>query len=94
MAIKKEEVEHIAKLARIGTSDKEIEALTKDMSAILDWMKELEQADVANIEPTEHITGSENVMREDKAEPCGMREEIVKLFPESKDGYDKVKSVL
>jgi len=94
MAIKKEEVEHIARLARIGTTQKDIEVLTKDLSAVLDWMKELEEADVADVSPNEHITGLENVMRADRSEPSYRRKEIVKLFPESKDGYDKVKSVL
>jgi len=94
MAIKKEEVEHIARLARIGTSEKEIEVLTKELSAVLDWMKELEQVDVSRVAPIEHITGLENVMRDDRSEPSYCQQDIVKLFPEKKDGFVKVRNVM
>jgi aspartyl-tRNA(Asn)/glutamyl-tRNA(Gln) amidotransferase subunit C len=92
--ITKEEATHIADLARIGTDEKDIEKMSEDLSAILDWMKELEKADVEKVEPTEHITGLENRSREDSAREFGNKKEIVKLFPEEKGGYDKVRSVL
>lgn len=89
-----DEVKHIAALARIGLSDKEIEKYQKDLSAILDYFKKLEDVDTGNVEPISHITGAENITRSDKKEKFENKKEIIKLFPESKDGYDKVKSVL
>jgi aspartyl-tRNA(Asn)/glutamyl-tRNA(Gln) amidotransferase subunit C len=92
--ISKDEVKHIAALARIGVSEKEIDKFSKDLSAVLDWVKQLQEVDVTGVEPMAHTTGTENVMREDKARDFGNKEGIIGLFPEKKDGYGKVKSIL
>lgn len=92
--ISKKEVKHIAELARIGVSEKDIDKFSKDLSAVLDWVKELQEVDVSKVEPIAHITGTENVMREDKAREFRDKDEIIKLFPEKKDNYGKVKSIL
>ncbi|PIW95379.1 MAG: Asp-tRNA(Asn)/Glu-tRNA(Gln) amidotransferase GatCAB subunit C [Candidatus Moranbacteria bacterium CG_4_8_14_3_um_filter_34_16] len=92
--ISKEETKHIAGLARIGLSENEREKMSEDLSAILDWMKILQKADVLAVSPMEHITGLENSAREDQMEIFGKSEKLVKLFPENKNGFDKVKSVL
>ncbi|MEK7598194.1 MAG: Asp-tRNA(Asn)/Glu-tRNA(Gln) amidotransferase subunit GatC [Patescibacteria group bacterium] len=91
--ISKDEVKHIAGLARIGVSEKEIEKFSKDLSAVLDWVKELQKVDVSGVEPMAHITGTENVMREDKARDFLSKDKITGLFPDKKDGYGKVKSI-
>jgi aspartyl-tRNA(Asn)/glutamyl-tRNA(Gln) amidotransferase subunit C len=91
--ISAEETKHIAGLSRIGTTEKDIEKFSNDLSVILDWIKKLEEADTKNIEPTAHISGVKNNLREDKVKEFLDREEIIKLFPEEKDGYDKVKSI-
>ena len=92
--ISKDETKKIASLVRIGLTNKEVEKFSKDLSAILDWMDELKKADVISIEPTNHITGLSNRIREDNVRAFGNVGEIKKLFPEEKDGFDKVKSVL
>ncbi len=92
--LSKEEVKNIAALARIGLSEKEIEKYQKDLSAILDWVEQLKTADVENVEPTAHIAGMKNILREDKKKDFDNVKSIRKSFPEEKDGYDKVKSVL
>ncbi len=92
--ISKEETKHIASLARIGVTDEEIEKFSEDLSAVLDWVSELKEVDVEKASPTEHITGFENVSREDQSRDFAVQKDIVKLFPEEKNGYDKVKSVL
>jgi aspartyl-tRNA(Asn)/glutamyl-tRNA(Gln) amidotransferase subunit C len=89
-----EEVKHIAALARVGLKEKEIEKFSHDLSSILDWIAQLEEVDVTGVLPTAHITGMNDVSREDRLESFTNREKIVELFPESKNGYDKVKSVL
>lgn len=90
------EVKHIAALARIGLSDKEIEKYRHDLSVVLDYFKKLEEMDTSNVEPIGHITGRVNVAREDKDEDIGApgKEAILKNAPEKKDGFIKVKSVL
>lgn len=92
--LSKDEVKHIAELARIGVNEKEVEKLTTDLSAVLDWMKELETADVAGVSPTARVNETENISREDWVHVFESREKIVELFPEKKNGYDKVRSVL
>lgn len=92
--INRDEVKHIASLARIGLDEKEIEKFATDLSSILDWIAQLEEVDVEGVLPTAHITGMDNISREDRIFNFTEREKIIALFPESKNGYDKVKSVL
>ena len=94
--LSKNEVKHIAGLARIGLKKREIEKYRKDISAVLGYFKKLEELDTENIEPVGHITETLNVTREDKeknfAEPGKKR--IIKNIPETKDECLKVRSVL
>lgn len=94
--LSKDEVKNIAKLARIGIDEDEIESYQKDLSDILDYFKELQKLKTDDVEPIGHITGKSNVFREDsrgeKAE--SEREAILKNAPERKGNHIKVKSVL
>ncbi|HLN19124.1 MAG TPA: Asp-tRNA(Asn)/Glu-tRNA(Gln) amidotransferase subunit GatC [Patescibacteria group bacterium] len=92
--ISKNEVKHIAELARIGLSESEVEKYSKDLSSILDFIEQLKELDVSDVEPISHITGMENITRSDKESQFDNASGIRKLFPEEKNGYDKVKSVL
>ncbi|KKR21960.1 MAG: Aspartyl/glutamyl-tRNA(Asn/Gln) amidotransferase subunit C [Candidatus Moranbacteria bacterium GW2011_GWA2_39_41] len=92
--ITKEEVQHIAGLARIGVDEKDLDKFATDLSAVLDWISELKEVDVAGVEPTAHITGMENRMREDVQNDFENKAEIINLFPDRKDNFGKVKSVL
>ena len=89
-----DEVKHVASLARVGLNEEDLEKFSYDLSSILDWIKQLEEVDVSGILPTAHIIGMNNVSREDMISEFIEREKIIALFPESKNGYDKVKSVL
>jgi aspartyl-tRNA(Asn)/glutamyl-tRNA(Gln) amidotransferase subunit C len=92
--ISKDEVKHIAELARIGLTEKEIEKFSVDLSSILDFIKQLEEVDVSKITAMPHLTGLVNISREDRVKDFKNKEGIKKMFPEEKEGYDKVKSVL
>ena len=92
--INRDGVKRIANLARIGLDEKEIEKFVADLSSILDWVEQLEEADVKGVLPTAHIAGMDNVSREDRIFDFIEKKKIVELFPENKNGYDKVKSVL
>jgi aspartyl-tRNA(Asn)/glutamyl-tRNA(Gln) amidotransferase subunit C len=94
--LSKEEIQHIATLARVGLGEKDIEKYRHDLSAILDYFKKLNELDVSNVEPIGHITGMQNVFRSDRYEDAdpSEREAIMKNAPEEKEGYIKVKSVL
>lgn len=94
--ITKDEIKHIAALARIGIKDEEVEKYQKDLSAILDHFEELQQLNTDNVESIGHITGKSDVSREDKRKEISdeEKESILKNSPERKDNYVKVKSVL
>lgn len=93
--ISKKEVEHIAKLARLGLNEKEVEKMQRELSSILDYMEKLKEIDVSEVEPTSHPLLVENVMRDDepKNTNSGVRRKIVKQAPDSKNNYFKVKSI-
>ena len=94
--ISKKEVEHIAKLARLGLGEKEIEKYQKELSSVLEYFEKLKKVDISKTEPTSHSIKVENVMRAD--EKNGKRkaksEKLLELAPEVKNGYLKVKSIL
>lgn len=94
--LSKEEISHIATLARIGLDEKDIEKYRHDLSAILDYFKKLGECDTEGVEPIGHITGMQNVFRSDKHDDFGTlgKEAIMKNVPEDKEGFIKVKSVL
>ena len=92
----REEIMHIASLARVGLDEKEIKPYQKDLSAVLDYFKKIEELNTQGIVPSAHITGMHNVLRPDDVADFGAlgKEQILKNAPEVKDGSIKVKSVL
>ena len=90
-----DEVKHIALLARIGLKEEEVAKYQQDLSAVLDFFRELETAVTEGVEPIGHITGMTDVARGDMMEDFGTpgKEAIRRNFPDSKDGFLKVKSV-
>jgi aspartyl-tRNA(Asn)/glutamyl-tRNA(Gln) amidotransferase subunit C len=92
--ISKEEVKHIAKLAKIELKDEEVAKFQKDLSSILGYFEMLKKIDTKQVEPTFHPSKTkENILREDKSCIEESADEIAKAFPEKRDGYVKVKAV-
>lgn len=94
--IDKDQVKHIAKLARLALDQKEVEEFQEELSSILDYIDQLKELDVSDVEPTSYSVDIKNVFREDEAEdidPERVRK-LRKAFPDEEDGYDKVKSIL
>jgi len=93
----KAEVQHIAKLARLGLSEKELEKYRKELSSILDYIEKLKEVDVSGTEPTSHPLKVENVTRKDggKTEARSANSKILlEMAPDKKEGYVKVKQIL
>jgi len=97
--IDKKQVEHIAKLARIGLNDEEKEKFSKELSQILDYFEKLKEVDTENVSPMAQATGIKNVLREDEEEKIEKkdrdtrRKRILENVPEKEGEYIKVKSV-
>jgi len=94
--ISEKDVKHIAKLARLGLVPTEIKKFQKELSSILNYFEKLKEVDVSKVEPTSHSIKIENVTRKDmENEKLKMKnEKLLKLAPETKEGYLKVKSIL
>jgi aspartyl-tRNA(Asn)/glutamyl-tRNA(Gln) amidotransferase subunit C len=94
--ISEQQVKHVAKLARLGLSDKEIEKMQKELSVILDYIDLLKKCDVSKIKPTFHSISIENVMREDhkKEEDPQTVNKLLDEAPSKEKGYIKVKEIL
>lgn len=66
MSISREQVEHVARLARLALSDEEIERLTGELGAILDAVSKVAELDLSNVPPTAHPLDLVNVWAEDE----------------------------
>ena len=96
-SISKQQIEHIAKLARIELTEKEKEKFTKELSSILDYVEKLDQVDTKNVEPIKQVTGLENVVRDDeklRTSNPELRTKILKQAPRRKGDYFQVPKIL
>lgn len=93
MSISKEEVLHVADLARLRLSDEEVETYTKQLSDILDFAGELGELNTEHVEPTSHSLALVNVLRKDENRPSLSREDALRNAPESEEGQVKVPAV-
>ncbi len=97
--INQEQVNHIAKLARIKLTKQEVKKFQKELSAILDYIKTLNEVDVSKIEPTFHASedfiDEKILMRPDKSEsqPEEVVDELIKSAPDKKARHIKVKAI-
>lgn len=93
--LSKDEVKHIATLARIGLSEEDALRYRTALSSVLDWVKELQAVDTETVAPIGHITGMENQADADCIGSGSAPERLVIIanFPETKDGYNKVRAV-
>jgi aspartyl-tRNA(Asn)/glutamyl-tRNA(Gln) amidotransferase subunit C len=95
MALSKEEVQKVAKLARIELTQEEVEKFQTQLSDILDYIDKLQEVNTDNVETTAQVTGLENVLREDAIKGCpeDEREAALNQAPELAANFVKVKSV-
>jgi len=95
--ISKEEVRHIAKLARLGLTEEEVEKFQKDLSPVLDYIEKLKKAEISGVEPMSHSVRVENIKREDEVRVDSVStdkaEKLLELSPDKKERHLKVKSV-
>lgn len=94
MAISKEEVEHVAKLARLDLTEEDKAKFAEQLSKILEYAKKLDELDTDKIEATTHVMQLANVMREDIPRPSWPLEKMMLNAPDMEDGQIKVPAVL
>ncbi len=94
MKITKEEVEHVALLARLEFSEKEMERFTTQMNSILEYMEKLAELDTAQVEPTFHAVAQNNVFRADQAKPSIPQDLSLSNAPDGDRGFFRVPKII
>jgi len=94
MRISKQEIEHIASLARLSLSEEEKELFGSQLSSILDYMEKLNELDTRDIEPTSHVLPLSNVMRDDIPRPSIPREDALLNAPDHTDKFYRVPKII
>ncbi len=94
--LSKQDIKHIAKLARLELTDAEIIKYGSQLSDVLSYVEQLREVNVDGVEPTAQVTGLEDILREDVIEDWDKieREDSLRQAPELEDGQIKVKRVL
>jgi aspartyl-tRNA(Asn)/glutamyl-tRNA(Gln) amidotransferase subunit C len=94
MPLSRDEVLHVARLARIGLTDADVEKFQSQLSTILDNFDALRQIDTKGVEPTTHTLPLENVMAADEPTDSLSAAEVLANAPLQQDGYLRVRAVL
>ncbi len=94
MKVKKEDIFHVATLARLELEKDEAELLTGDMNDILDYIERLAELNTDNVEPTSHAMEVNNVFREDLLKRDFTIEEAMANAPDSENNSFKVPKVI
>jgi aspartyl-tRNA(Asn)/glutamyl-tRNA(Gln) amidotransferase subunit C len=90
--IDREQVLHVARLARLALTDEEIERVAPELSGILEHVERMNRIDLDGVEPTSHVVALENVLRPDEPRPSWDRERVLEGAPDPSDGAFRVPS--
>ncbi|HEV7616061.1 MAG TPA: Asp-tRNA(Asn)/Glu-tRNA(Gln) amidotransferase subunit GatC [Solirubrobacterales bacterium] len=90
--IDRDQVLHVARLARLRLSDEEVETMTGELSGILEHVDRISKLDLEGVEPTSHVVALENVLRADVPRPSLDPEVALRSAPEPVDGAFRVPS--
>jgi aspartyl-tRNA(Asn)/glutamyl-tRNA(Gln) amidotransferase subunit C len=92
--ITRDDVAHVADLARLRLTEDELEAFTGQLAAVLEHAADVEQLDVEGVPPTSHPYPLENVLRDDEPRPSLDRDEVLAQAPDAVEGRFRVPPVL
>ncbi len=94
MEITKEQVEHVARLARLEVSEDEKTVFARQLSGILTYIDQLKGLDTAGVEPTATVLPTDNVFRDDAVRPSLTQEQALANAPDQADGFFRVPKIL
>jgi aspartyl-tRNA(Asn)/glutamyl-tRNA(Gln) amidotransferase subunit C len=92
--ITRDDVAHVARLARLSLTDDELDRFTGQLGAVLDHAADIEALDVADVPPTAHPYPLVNVVRPDEPRPCLDRAEVLAQAPAVDDDRFRVPPIL
>jgi aspartyl-tRNA(Asn)/glutamyl-tRNA(Gln) amidotransferase subunit C len=94
MKLTREEVLHIALLARLGLSKDEVERFREQLSNILENFEVLQQVDTGGVPPTAQSIDLQNVLKDDKPDASLPPAEILANAPQKEEGFFRIRAVL
>jgi aspartyl-tRNA(Asn)/glutamyl-tRNA(Gln) amidotransferase subunit C len=94
MRLSYEEVEYVARLARLGLGDDEITRMQDQLSSILEHIAAIEELDTEAIPPTAQVVALTNVMRQDVVTASLPRDAVLANAPRQSDGFFEVHAIL
>ena len=92
--LSKEEVKHVAHLARLAITEEEAEKFAEQLGKITDFAEQLNELDTTGVEPTSHVFPIVNVLREDVAKQGLDREKVMLNVKDQEAGQIKVPSIM
>ena len=92
--ISRDEVAHVARLARLELTDEELDRVTGELAAVLEHAADVAALDTAGVPPTAHPLPLVNVLRDDVAGPSLDRDEVLSQAPAAEDGRFRVPRIL
>jgi aspartyl-tRNA(Asn)/glutamyl-tRNA(Gln) amidotransferase subunit C len=90
--IDRDQVLHVARLARLELSDAEVDRMAAELSGILEHVDRISELDLEGVEPTSHVVELENVLRADEPRPSLNRDAALANAPDPSDGAFRVPS--
>lgn len=90
--IDRDQVLHVARLARLRLSDADVERMSRELSSILDHVERIGELELNGVEPTSHVVALENVLRDDVPRPSADRERMLGAAPDAASGGFRVPS--
>jgi len=90
--IDREQVLHVARLARLRLSEAELEQMAGELSGILQHVDRIAELDLDEVPPTSHVIELENVLRADEPRPSWPRDVVLEQAPDPSDGAFRVPS--
>jgi len=86
--LSRDQVLHVARLARLELTDDEVERYSGELSKVLDYIEKIEELDLTDVEPTSHVVDVENALRADEPRPSLPRETVLDSAPSvAGDGF-------
>ena len=92
--ISRDQVVHVARLARLDLTEEELDRFTGQLGAVLEHVADVNALDTAGVPPTAHPLPLVNVLREDVAGPSLDRDEVLSQAPAAEDGRFRVPRIL
>jgi aspartyl-tRNA(Asn)/glutamyl-tRNA(Gln) amidotransferase subunit C len=90
--LSRDQVLHVARLARLELTDDEVERYSGELSKVLDYIEKIEELDLTDVEPTSHVVDVENALRADEPRPSWPRDAVLEAAPDASDDGFRVPS--